>query len=70
MELPTTRLSWAEELRIAEEQTPGYKASKGPGNTVTLTPTAEYVKEMAAQRTQMRIGQSAELATAINSAAK
>lgn len=44
--LETVKLAIKDELRLAEEQTPGHVASRGPGDTITLTPRPEYIEEM------------------------
>lgn len=63
------RLSWAEELALAEEQTPGHRASKGPGDTIVLTPVPEYVDKLRVADMQRRLGQGAELALVLEGSA-
>lgn len=48
-------LTLAEEMKIAEEQTPGHKASRGPGDTIVLTPERQTTEQRNA-----RLGRRAE----------
>lgn len=42
-------LTLDEEMKIAEEQTPGHKASRGPGDTIVLTPEQLTTEQRNAQ---------------------
>jgi hypothetical protein len=55
-------LSWTEELAIAEEQTPGHTATRGPGNTIVLTPDAEAMDKLRAGRAARSLGARTALA--------
>lgn len=43
------KLPIKDELQLAELQNPGHKATRGPGDTIVLTPDPEYVE---AERTR------------------
>lgn len=65
----TRKLSIQEELVLAEQQTPGHKASRGPGNTIVMTPIPEYYEELRAQRTTTALAQTSELALSVEESA-
>lgn len=48
-------LTFAEEMKIAEQQTPGHTASRGPGDTIVLTPERQTTEQRNA-----RLGRRAE----------
>lgn len=58
MEASQIRLSLQDELRLAEEQTPGHKATRGPGDTILLTYDPEL---MEIHRRQRHLVQRAEV---------
>ena len=66
MEKTVKTLSWVEELRVAEAQTPGHKASRGPGDTIVLTPIPEFIAQQRAERLALGIGRDVELALALD----
>ena len=57
------RLSFMEELKLAEAQTPGHKASRGPGDTIILTPVPEHIETDRDRRARIArgVGQTTEL---------
>lgn len=57
----TVRLPLRDELLLAEQQTPGHTASRGPGDTIVLTPKPEYIETQQ----QSRARQIADRATAL-----
>lgn len=66
----TIELSVEEELRIAEEQNPGHKASLGIGDSVILTPKVEFQAvslENWRKGQQVMLARAAELAREVES---
>lgn len=66
----TMKLSIQEELALAERQTPGHKASRGPGDTIVLTPIPpEHYEKLREQRTTTALAQTSELALSVEESA-
>ena len=67
--LETIKLAIKDELRLAEEQTPGHVASRGPGDTITLTPRPEYIEEMRQRKLRQGLGRAGELGDLVDQVA-